>query len=59
MVEYYRHSRRGLVCALTLPIAQSKDGEGEDKEGDPDDIDSGDYHMTTTSSNSSSGDDVV
>ena len=39
MVEYYRHSRRGLVCALTLPIPQAKQGEGEDKE---EDLDSGD-----------------
>ena len=45
MVEYYRHSRRGLVCALTLPISQSKEGEGEDKE-EEEEPDSGDCHMT-------------
>ena len=29
MVEYYSHARRGLVCALTIPIAQRKQVEEE------------------------------
>jgi len=43
LVDYYSHSRRGLVCALTIPIGQKKEEEEEQPE-DPDD--SGDCHVT-------------
>ena len=43
LVDYYSHSRRGLVCALTIPIGQKKEEEEELPE-DPDD--SGDCHVT-------------
>ncbi len=51
MVDYYSHSRRGLVCALTIPISQKKEEEEEEEEEEeaPDDDDaddSGDCHMT-------------
>lgn len=47
MVEYYSHSRRGLVCALTIPISPKKEEEGEEGEVLDDGDDSGDCHMTS------------
>lgn len=47
LVEYYSYSRRGLVCALKVPISQKKEQEEEEEAlDDPDD--SGDHHMTYT-----------
>ena len=47
MVEYYSHSRRGLVCALTIPISPKKEEEEEEEEVLDDGDDSGDCHMTS------------
>lgn len=49
MVDYYSHARRGLVCALTIPISQRKEEEvPEEGEEGPTTYDSGTVNPTPT-----------